>query len=205
MLAQNESQSALPSDEVQVYKNFEVKLQESNKVNVNPKQIDLKAQTITQTYDVQVKNLALEYPAPYIRPIAYKKLNTKSNRNGFLKTSYGTLLNPNVKGQYEKSVANYYSIGIKGSFDRINQKNVNNKIQQHVDAEVYSKYFITKKHIIDLSVSTNQDKLHFFGFNDMNTSEPMSMDQRSHNNYQSTLNYQSSLTDKIKLLSLIHI
>ncbi len=66
------AQPGLPSEEVEVIKIFEAQLAESEKVAVLPELPPVDTAISRQTYDVPLKNLKVDYPAPRIKPVTYK-------------------------------------------------------------------------------------------------------------------------------------
>ncbi len=66
------AQPDLPSEQVEVIKIFEAQLAESEKVPVLPELPNVDTTIQKQTYDVPIKNIEVDYPAPRIKPVTYK-------------------------------------------------------------------------------------------------------------------------------------
>ncbi len=66
------AQPDLPSEQVEVIKIFEAQLAESEKVAVLPELPPVDTSVSKQTYDVPLKTIEVDYPAPRIKPVTYK-------------------------------------------------------------------------------------------------------------------------------------
>lgn len=79
------AQEDLPAEQVEVIKNFEVQLEETEKISLNPVLPPLDTTTEEQDYSVPSRNFPVEYPAPRIRPIAMKAEDLAKVYNAYLK------------------------------------------------------------------------------------------------------------------------
>lgn len=78
-------QTALPTEKVDVIKDFEVRLKDSEKKEITPTLPPLDIATKTQYYNIQGKLAEIEYPGPSIRPLAVSKDKIPEGNNGYLK------------------------------------------------------------------------------------------------------------------------
>lgn len=78
-------QTTLPTEKVDVIKDFEVRLKDSEKKEISPTLPPLDNSPKTQFYNIQGKLAEIEYPGPSIRPLAISKEKLPTGKNGFIK------------------------------------------------------------------------------------------------------------------------
>ncbi len=80
---------ALPSDEVTVLKDFQARLVESQRIKVLPSLPAFNTSKLDYFYDVNVRGLALDYPAPVIKPMAMTPDEKPEYYHSSIKLAYG--------------------------------------------------------------------------------------------------------------------
>ena len=83
------AQDNLPSEQVQVIKNFEARLADANKLPVTPSLPPADTTTLRYNYRLQPKSLSLEYEAPTIRPLGIKTEKQDPGYDGLIQAGYG--------------------------------------------------------------------------------------------------------------------
>ncbi len=83
------AQKDLPTESVNIVKDFDARLLESNKIKVTPTLPPLDTSTKTQDYLVPPKPAVLNYSAPALRPVGMKTVKKEKDYNGYLKAGGG--------------------------------------------------------------------------------------------------------------------
>ena len=84
----------LETGQVEVIRDFDARLEDTEKVGVDPVLPEYKQPEGQFEYLVPVRLLAVDYPAPKIRPIAMGRDKEPRVYNGYAKAGYGTLSQP---------------------------------------------------------------------------------------------------------------
>lgn len=151
---------------VDVYKDFEAHLLESNKINVMPTLPPLDTSVKRQDYIVPLRPLSLTYPTPKLRPIAMKSGKKEDEYNGFLKAGAGT------PKQFWGEAGYYFSSGEK--FDGKawirhhslnNTENVENQRFINNDFLLNGNIYPNEKIGIEANLGYSYDRVHFYGYN----------------------------------------
>ena len=80
---------ALPGDEVEVIKDFQARLAETQMIRILPELSVNKTSTIPFSYEVNVRGLSLDYLPPVIRPISAPADPLQKAYNGMMQFAYG--------------------------------------------------------------------------------------------------------------------
>lgn len=150
---------------VDMYKDFEAHLLESNKINVIPTLPPLDTTTKKQDYIVPARPLTLTYPSPKLRPIAMKSGKKEDDYNGFAKLGVG--LPKQFWGE-----AGYY-FGAEKFDGRAwfrhhslnNSENVENQRFFNNDFLLNGNIYPTENIGIEANVGYSFDRVHFYGRN----------------------------------------
>ena len=79
----------LEAGEVEVIKEFDARLLDTEKLKVLPGLPPLDTTSRRLNYEVPLKSVLIDYPDPTLRPIAIKKSKIDKGFRGFLKAGYG--------------------------------------------------------------------------------------------------------------------
>ncbi len=79
----------LPGDEVEVIKDFEARLAETQMLRIIPQSPIVKTMPLSYKYNVELRKLELDYLPPVIRPVALPSLDKMQVRNTLLQLGYG--------------------------------------------------------------------------------------------------------------------
>lgn len=117
----------LPSDEIEVIKNFEARLAVSDKLSLSPQLPEAKGDyTESLDYVIYPQSIQIDYEPPRIRPLAMRKEKAGPSYKGYLEGGYGTPNAPYAFGAYEHS-ADDWGVGFG-----INHYSANNKDANHL-------------------------------------------------------------------------
>lgn len=151
---------------VDMYKDFEAHLLESNKINVTPTLPPLDTNIKKQDYIVPARPLALTYPTPKLRPIAMKSGKKEDAYNGFAKVGAG------LPKQFWGEAGYFFSSGEK--FDGKawfrhhslnNTENIENQRFFNNDFLLNGNIYPNEKIGIEANIGYSYDRVHFYGYN----------------------------------------
>ncbi|MEO6039126.1 MAG: hypothetical protein ABIQ93_12000 [Saprospiraceae bacterium] len=165
------AQKPLPTESVDIVKDFDARLLESNKVIVNPTLPLLDTTTKKQNYMVPPRPLSVNYDAPKLRPIGLKTVKEVAPYNGYLKAGGG------VPAAVYGEAGYYFRSGDKfdgkawfrhhsQSADRSveNQKFFNN------DGLISGNIYLPQNLAVEAKVGYSYDRVHYYGYNHADTS-----------------------------------
>lgn len=160
------AQKELPGERIDVIKDFDARLLESNKLNVPPSLPALDTSTQRQDYLVPARPLTVKYDAPKLRPIGMKAGKKEEDYNGFVK----------LGGGVPAAIWGEVGYGLsKEKFDgkiwfRHHQQNATRSRENQRfalnDGLINANYFINDKLAVEGKVGYSYDRVHFYGYND---------------------------------------
>ena len=103
----------VPSQTQDVIKNFDAKLLETERINVQPVLPAVDTTTKAQAYSIPNKILNVDYSAPRMRPIAIKTEKLPPQYKGYAKAGYGLPNSPYLEGAYRFGDPKTYLVGLK--------------------------------------------------------------------------------------------
>lgn len=101
----------LPTENVEVIKNFDARLLDAEKLKINPVLPPLDTTTQKQKYDIPARSIQIEYLPPKLRPIAIKAEKMDPAYNGFAKAGYGIPNSPYLEASYTYVKPKSFDIG----------------------------------------------------------------------------------------------
>ncbi|MEL6845333.1 MAG: hypothetical protein AAFP02_19170, partial [Bacteroidota bacterium] len=101
----------LPGGEVEVIKNFDARLLDTEKVKIKPDLPPLDTSTQRLTYAIPTKLMPLEYLPPRIRPVAIRTEKNSKGFKGYAKLGYGIPNSPYGEVGYRSFVQDQYDFG----------------------------------------------------------------------------------------------
>lgn len=93
-------QPGLPTEKVEVVKNFNARLADAEKIHAGPAALPIDTTVALKPYQVDADPMPLEYEAPKLRPLALRREKLPELYQGYLKGGYGNLRSPYVEGGY---------------------------------------------------------------------------------------------------------
>lgn len=152
-------------EKVDIIKDFEAFLLESNKIEVTPTLPPLDTTTKVQTYNVPPRPLTLTYPAPKLRPIGYKTAKQEDPYNGFAKLGVGIPLGLWAEGGYYFGESEKFDG--KAWFRHFNQNNDNkleNQRYNNNEALVNGNYYFDNGIAIEGNLGYAKNRFHYYGY-----------------------------------------
>jgi len=160
------AQGNLETSEVELIREFEARLTDTEKLKVLPGLPPLDTTSRRLTYTIPTKTLPIDYPAPTIRTIAFKKQRVEKGYKGFLKLGYGTPNSPygefgyNFGGGKEK-----YNVGIQLLHNSARFNDIENQRYSLTDGLLKGTYYLEEGGMaIGAKLGYTQDEVHFFGY-----------------------------------------
>jgi hypothetical protein len=160
------SQKELPGESVDIVKEFDARLLESNKIGVSPTLPALDTTTKLQDYYVPQRPLAVKYDAPKLRPIGMKAGKKDQIYKGFAKLGGGV---PTALWAEAG-----YALDIKDKFDgkiwfRHHNQSADKALENQKfflnDGLLSGNYYINDKVAVEGKVGYSFDRVHFYGYN----------------------------------------
>jgi hypothetical protein len=154
----------LPTESVEVVKEFDARLLETNKISVTPLLPALDTFTKRQDYNIPPKPLAVKYDAPKLRPIGMKTGAKEKIYNGWVKAGAG--VPTSLFGE-----AGYY-FGKKDKFDAkfwarhhsANFKSLENQRFMNNDFLLNGNMYLNKNTAVEAKIGYSYDRVHFYGY-----------------------------------------
>ena len=160
------SQEGLPIDDVEVIREYEANLQLSKAILTSPDLIEVSSPAIDNQYDIDIGEVDLDYPPPYIRPIGMRPEKNPSIYHGYIQALYGTLNNPVLHGEYDVYKKDYFNLGAAVHYEAFSDQDVLNKKYRKASGEVRGTYFLTEQTKINALVSYERESVFFYGLQD---------------------------------------
>ena len=168
LLAQQED---LPNEEVEVIKDFDARLIETEKVEITPTLPKPNNADKTQTYSIPTRSLQVEYLPPKIRPLAMKRDKLPEQYDGFVKLGYGIPSSPYAEASYFTYRDNL-NIGGKFRHHSANFDNVENQRFADNEVELKGAYYKEEGFAIGGDIGYTSNQVHYYGYNN-NDSNPV--------------------------------
>lgn len=161
------AQKELPTETVDVVKDFEVRLMESSKIDVLPSLPKLDTTTKPQNYLVPARPLAVTYEAPKMRPIAMRAVKKEEIYNGFAKLGGGVPTSLWGEAGYGFAAKEKFDGKVWFRHHSLNAtKAVENQRMFNNDALVSGNIYLQNNLAVEAKVGYSYDRVHFYGYND---------------------------------------
>ncbi|MEM1323000.1 MAG: hypothetical protein AAGG75_22230 [Bacteroidota bacterium] len=154
----------LPSEEVEVIKDFEAQLVEAEKLGLQPELPPLDTNQRKLVYTIPSKATSVEYLPPKIRPIAMKRDKVAQSYNGFLKLGYGIPSSPYAELAYSKIDPNKYAFGGHLRHHSANYNDLENQRFMETSGKVNGTYFFEQGYAVEGQLGFTADEVHFYGY-----------------------------------------
>ena len=156
----------LESESVEIIKNFEAQLAESDKLDINPSLPPIDSSNRIVNYQVNAQPLLINYPAPDIKPIAMKSDELATVKHSYFKGGAG------IPKMYFGEISHFGNImdkidlGLGATYHRAdNGENVENQKFINTDAFLQGSYRIKEDIYLQSKVNFKEQIDHFFGYN----------------------------------------
>ena len=142
-LAQDDGQ--LPSDEIEVIKNFEARLAVSDKLGLSPQLPAAKGDyTEILDYSIYPQSIQVDYNPPKIRPLAMRRDRPGPSYKGYIEGGYGTPNAPYAFGAYEHSTEDW-GLGIGINHYSADNKDANHLTISQTKGNIRGNYLLDKQ------------------------------------------------------------
>ncbi len=177
-------QDSLPSDEVQIIKEFDAQLNDVDKVDIFAPLPELDTTRPISTYQVDPKFLTLTYDAPSIQPLMMKPEALPENFDGYVRIGFGYPIMPWIEGGYQHQQDNL-TVGGKarylGAFD-LNQ--LDNQQFMDIDTDINAEYQFDQGFSLGGHMGYDYDQRFFYGYDH----DSLSFEAEDVKQYFSTIN-----------------
>ena len=158
-----QAQPDLPTGEVEIIKNFDARLLDTEKLKVKPVLPPLDTTSKRLTYSIPTKSISLEYLPPKIRPVAMKSgKNTKSYK-GFAKLGYGLPNSPYAEIGYRTFVDKKYNVGVHGKYHAANFKKIAHQRFSDLNLGLDGTYYMDQGIAVSGNLDYAKDEVYFYG------------------------------------------
>lgn len=166
----------LETGEVEVIKNFDARLQDSERLIIKPELPPLDTTTKRQTYNFIRRTTEVEYLPPKIRPIAMRGDKIQEGYNGFLRLGGGIPASLFGEGSYNITSQENLDFGINGyHYSANNNKNVENQRFSDTKLGLGGTYYLEQGYAIDANLGYKRDAVYFYGYNEKNEEEDLTL------------------------------
>lgn len=163
------AQKDLPSGQVDVIRNFEARLLESDPIKIRPELPALDTSVRRMTYNIASKTFEVEYQPPKIRPIAMRGEDLPQGYNGYARLGGGFPGSLLGEAAYNVNVEDKYNFGINVYHHSANNtKNLENQKFGYTNLGAHGTYYLEQGFGVNAHLGYTIDNVHFYGYNELN-------------------------------------
>lgn len=167
------AQKDLPTENVNIVKDFDARLLESNKIDVPPTLPPLDTTTKRQDYLVPPKPLSITYDAPSLRPIGMRSGKKEKEYKGYVKAGGGVPASIYGELGYAFSSGDKFDGKAWLRHHSANKKSFENQRFGNTDALVSGNIYLDNNLAIEGKIGYTGDRVYFYGYDhDSLTYEP---------------------------------
>jgi hypothetical protein len=161
------AQKNLPTDNVEIVKNFDAKLANAERAKLKPVLPNLDTTTKPQQYNLPSKSINVDYPAPKLRPLAMKSEKLPDSYDGYAKLGYGLPNQPFGELGYRFGEPKVYDINAHVLYHALdNTKSRENQQMGYLGIDLDGTYYSEANIAVDAKVNYNQDTRYLYGYKD---------------------------------------
>lgn len=159
--------TGLPGEEVDVVKEFNARLIETNRVRIDPELPPLNTEVPLQTYNISGKVLNVQYLPPRIRPIALDRVDQGPVYNGYAKLGLGFPQMLLGEASYDFINNEQIDIGVDVHYlTANNSENTENQQFSNLNTLLSGTVYSDKGFAVDLEGGYDRRIVHFYGYNE---------------------------------------
>ncbi len=163
------AQKDLPSGQVDIIKNFDARLLDTEHLKVRPELPPLDTVTRRQIYNILSKTLEVEYLPPRIRPASMKGDEVQKSYNGYAKLGGGFPSSLYADGSYDFFAEDQYSFGIDiHHHSANNNKKIENQRFGFTKLGTTGTYYAPQGFAVNANLGYTIDNVFFYGYNELN-------------------------------------
>ncbi len=161
------AQKNLPTDNVEIVKNFDAKLANAERTKLKPILPNLDTTTKPQQYNLPSKSINVEYPAPKLRPLAMKSEKLPESYNGYAKLGYGIPSQPFGEVGYRFGESKVFDINTHILYHAVDNtsKRANQKMG-YLGLDLDGTYYSEANIAVDAKINYSQDTRYQYGYKD---------------------------------------
>ena len=162
----------LPTEQVDVIKDFNARLIETERYTLQPELPPIDTTVKQQTYDVTAKSLDVLYPPPKIRPIAFRPEENAEVYRGFARLGGGVPNALYAEGNYSFRDDERFHLDLGlNHYSANNTKNVENQRVSTSDFKLDGTYYFDQGFAVNAGAGYSLDNVFFYGYNDFSTAD----------------------------------
>ncbi|MBK7343572.1 MAG: hypothetical protein IPJ06_11085 [Saprospiraceae bacterium] len=159
----------LPTEAVEIVKNFDARLEDAQKVGISPASLALDTTVQRQTYFVDARPSHLDYPAPRLRPLAFKRDQVLDHFNGFVKAGYGLPASPYVAGGYAFRQEDRFDAHLGILYHAADNKKLENQRFTSTAFDLDGNVHLPDRLTVHGDIGFHQDIVSFYGYDHLDT------------------------------------
>lgn len=159
-----QAQKDLPTESVNIVKDFDARLLESRKVDVPPALPSLDTTTKLQDYLVPPKPLVMNYSAPTLRPIGMRSAKREKDYNGYVKAGGGVPTSLYGEAGYAFQSGKVFDGKVWLRHHSANRKSYENQRFANTDALLNGNVYLDNNLAVEGMVGYSYDRVYFYGY-----------------------------------------
>lgn len=159
----------LPTEQVNIIKDFDARLLETDRIPLNPELPPLDTAVKRQNYNITGRPITVEYLPPQIRPLAMRGEKVTPVYNGYTKLGAG--LPSSLLGEVSYNIAKdkKYNFGIGALHHSANNTaKVENQRFAYTTAGIDGTYYLEQGIAVGGKARYTSDNVFFYGYNNLN-------------------------------------
>ena len=194
LLGSTHAQNDLPSEKIEVVKDFDARLIEAHKLNIRPQPLQIDTTTRYYEYTVSVDIPEIEYVEPTIKPIGLKSAPNPKSYRGFARAGYGIPTAILGDLSYQLAQSDKLQLGVGLHHNSANNKDIANQRYMDNDAKIIGTYYVSPAFSINSQLNYSFDDFYYYA-EDPNDPRP-DFDKRRYKSFDGTA--AISNTERIK-------
>ena len=166
------AQTDLPTEQVDIVKDFDARLLETDRIPLPPELPPLDTSVKRQTYNVAGRPIIVEYPTPQIRPLAIRSESIAKVYNGYAKLGGGLPNSLYGEASYHLSQDKKYNFGIGALHHSANNSsNIENQRFSNTSAGVDGTFYLEQGIAVNGKARYTANNVFFYGYNSFNSGD----------------------------------
>jgi len=159
-----QAQGGLETGEVEVIKDFDARLADTEKITVSPTLPNPNNVTKTQTYNIPPRTMPVQYLPPVIRPVGMRGDKLPTAYNGFLKLGVGVPTSTYGELSYHTFYEKQLDLGLQLKHHAANFKNLENQRFMENSGTVTGTYYLEEGYAVGGNIGYTNDQVHYYGY-----------------------------------------
>ncbi len=160
----------LPGGEVDIVKEFEARLGDAERFQLQPELPPLDTSVRRQRYNLLTNPIDVPYLAPRIRPLAYRTPPLAEVSHGYARLGGGFPSSLFADAGYDLVDGELLDVGIDAfHYSANNSNDLENQKMSNTHVGLYGDYYGDGGYLIDGNIGFSHDRYHFYGYHDLNS------------------------------------